>query len=111
MRPSTLAGRLWSPAGFGLVFIFFLLPFLTVSCGDGNRRIDSTFNGVDVVVGGAPAGRGGGGTDVVSAGFGGGGAAATSGLAWPKSADEMLTLGSSAGALAQPKTVQPPFSA
>jgi len=55
MRPTTLAGRLWSPAGFGLIFIFFLLPFLTVSCGDGNGRIDSTFNGVDVVVGGAPA--------------------------------------------------------
>ena len=55
MNQRTLAGRLWSPAGFGLVFIFFLLPLLTVSCGNGDAQIDSTFNGVDVVVGGAPS--------------------------------------------------------
>jgi hypothetical protein len=47
-------GRLLSPAGFGLVLIFFLLPFLTVSCGTGEEKIQSTFSGVDMAVGTSP---------------------------------------------------------
>jgi hypothetical protein len=54
MKQHTLSGRLLSPAGFGLVLIFCLLPFLTVSCGTSGEMIDSTFTGVDMVVGGEP---------------------------------------------------------
>jgi hypothetical protein len=53
MNQRTLLARLWSPAGFGLVLLLFLLPFLTVSCG-GEQRIDSTFTGMDLIIGGAP---------------------------------------------------------
>ena len=53
MNQRTLLSRLWSPAGFGLVLLLFLLPFLTVSCG-GEQRIDSTFTGMDLIIGGAP---------------------------------------------------------
>jgi hypothetical protein len=54
MSQRTLAGKLLSPAGFGLVLIFCLLPFLTVSCGTQTETIDSTFTGVDLVIGGPP---------------------------------------------------------
>ena len=53
MNQRTLLDRLWSPAGFGLVLLLFLLPFLTVSCG-GEQRIDSTFTGMDLIIGGPP---------------------------------------------------------
>lgn len=53
MNQRTLLDRLWSPAGFGLVLLLFLLPFLTVSCG-GEQPIESTFTGLDLVIGGAP---------------------------------------------------------
>ena len=52
MRQRTLIGRLLSPAGFGLVLIFFLLPFLTVSCGSG--AIQSSFTGLTLATGGDP---------------------------------------------------------
>ena len=54
MNERTLTGRLLSPAGFGLVLIFCLLPFLTVSCGTAGETITSTFTGVDMVIGGEP---------------------------------------------------------
>ncbi len=53
MNQRTLLSRLLSPAGFGLVLLMFLLPFVTVSCG-GERQITSTFTGVDMVVGSPP---------------------------------------------------------
>lgn len=55
MESRTLIGRLLSPAGFGLVLILFLTPFLTVSCdATGAATVTSTFTGIDLVVGGAP---------------------------------------------------------
>lgn len=54
MNQRALIGRLLSPAGFGLVLLFFLLPFLTVSCGGGEERIRWTFTGIDMVVGSPP---------------------------------------------------------
>jgi hypothetical protein len=54
MNQRTLLSRLLSPAGFGLVLIFFLLPFVTVSCGDGTDKVDATFTGMDMAVGGMP---------------------------------------------------------
>ncbi len=53
MNQRTLLDRLLSPAGFGLVPLMFLLPFLTVSCGEADK-IKSTFTGIDLVVGGSP---------------------------------------------------------
>jgi hypothetical protein len=50
----TLIGRLLSPAGFGLVLLLFLLPFLAVSCGSGEEKAVGTFTGIDMVVGGEP---------------------------------------------------------
>lgn len=54
-----LVRRLLSPAGFLLVAICFVLPFVTVSCessgGDPPGVIaEGTYSGVDMVVGGAP---------------------------------------------------------
>jgi hypothetical protein len=53
-----LVERLLSPAGFGLALLFFLLPFLTVSCvvaeGDQQAVVDYTFTGLDLATGGAP---------------------------------------------------------
>jgi hypothetical protein len=54
MNQRTLLRRLLSPAGFGLVLIFFLLPFVTVSCGAGTDKVDATFTGMDMAVGGMP---------------------------------------------------------
>jgi hypothetical protein len=53
MNQRTLLGRLFSPAGFGLVLLLFLMPFVTVSCGSP-EPIDATFTGLDMVVGGEP---------------------------------------------------------
>jgi len=44
MNQRTLLGRLLSPAGFGLVLIFFLLPFTTVSCGSATEKAEATFD-------------------------------------------------------------------
>jgi hypothetical protein len=54
MDQRTLIGRLLSPAGFGLVLLFFLMPFLSVSCGSGQETAVGTFTGIDMVVGGEP---------------------------------------------------------
>jgi hypothetical protein len=54
MNERTLIGRLLSPAGFGLVLLLFLLPFLSVSCGSGAETAVGTFTGIDMVVGGEP---------------------------------------------------------
>src|SRR5690606_34419378 len=53
MNQRTLLDRLWSPAGFGLVLLLLLFPFLTVSCGN-EQPIESTFTGLDLVIGGGP---------------------------------------------------------
>ncbi len=55
MNQRTLIDRLLSPAGFGLVLLLFLIPFATVSCGVGDERVDATFTGLDLVVGGNPS--------------------------------------------------------
>jgi hypothetical protein len=54
MNQRTLLRRLLSPAGFGLVLIFFLLPFVTVSCGDSTGTVEATFSGLDMAIGGSP---------------------------------------------------------
>jgi hypothetical protein len=54
MNQRTLLGRLLSPAGFGLVLIFFLLPFTTVSCGSATEKAEATFTGLDMAIGGVP---------------------------------------------------------
>jgi hypothetical protein len=54
MNQQTLIGRLLSPAGFGLVLLLLLLPFLAVSCGSGEETAVGTFTGVDLVIGGEP---------------------------------------------------------
>ncbi len=58
MNSRSLVDRLLSPAGFGLALLFFLLPFLTVSCvvSDGEQQVvvDYTFTGLDLATGGAP---------------------------------------------------------
>ena len=54
MNQRTLVGRLLSPAGFGLVLIFFLLPFATVSCGNSAEQVQATFSGLDLAIGGLP---------------------------------------------------------
>lgn len=58
MNPRSLADRLLSPAGFGLVLLLFLLPFVTVSCGSSDAQspftVDYTFTGLDLVTGGPP---------------------------------------------------------
>jgi len=55
----TLAARLFSPTGFVLVLLTFLLPFLAVACQAGGSdgrtfSFSATFTGVDLVVGGTP---------------------------------------------------------
>ena len=62
MTSRTLVDRLLSPAGFGLALLFFLLPFVTVSCGaeihneplNGTYTYAVTFTGLDLATGGAP---------------------------------------------------------
>ena len=55
MNDRTLINRLLSPAGFGLVLIFFLMPFFTVSCGVNDKtQIRSTFTGLALVTGSQP---------------------------------------------------------
>jgi hypothetical protein len=62
MTPRSLVDRLLSPAGFGLALLFFLLPFVSVSCGaqvdeppnQGRHTYDVTFTGVDLLIGGSP---------------------------------------------------------
>jgi hypothetical protein len=54
MNQRTLLRRLVSPAGFGLVLILFLLPFVTVSCGDSTGTVEATFSGLNMAIGGSP---------------------------------------------------------
>jgi hypothetical protein len=54
MNQRTLIDRLLSPAGFGLVLLLLLLPFLAVSCGSGEETAIGTFTGIDMIVGGEP---------------------------------------------------------
>ena len=54
MSERTLIGRLLSPAGFGLVLLLFLLPFLSVSCSTDGGDVVATFSGVDMLIGGEP---------------------------------------------------------
>jgi len=55
MNDRTLIKKLLSPAGFGLVLIFFLMPFFTVSCGvDENSTIRTTYSGISLVTGSLP---------------------------------------------------------
>jgi hypothetical protein len=58
MTSRTLLDRLASPAGFALALLLFLLPFITVSCEasltGSPARVDATFTGVDLLVGGSP---------------------------------------------------------
>jgi hypothetical protein len=60
MDQRTLLNRLLSPAGFGLILLLFLLPFVAVSCtptaidGAAGDKVDATFTGADMLVGGAP---------------------------------------------------------
>jgi hypothetical protein len=55
MSDRTLINRLLSPAGFGLVLIFFLMPFFTVSCGvDEKSQVKTTFTGLALVTGAQP---------------------------------------------------------
>ena len=70
MNQRTLIDRLLSPAGFGLVLLLFLFPFVTVSCGvatpetSANFEQSFSFTGVDLLVGGSPDITVSGGTDV-----------------------------------------------
>ncbi len=70
MDQRTLIDRLLSPAGFGLVLLLFLLPFVTVSCGvttdetTANFEQSFSFTGVDLLVGGSPDISVSGGNDV-----------------------------------------------
>jgi hypothetical protein len=54
MNQRAPVGRLLSPAGFGLVLLMFLLPFLSVSCEAEGAEFVGTFTGIDMVVGGEP---------------------------------------------------------
>jgi hypothetical protein len=54
MSQPTLLGKLFSPAGFGLVLLLFFLPFVAVSCGPAEHRVTATYSGLDMVVGNAP---------------------------------------------------------
>jgi hypothetical protein len=60
MNQRTFIDRLLSPAGFGLVLLLFLLPFVTVSCGvktgeaSANLEQSFAFTGVDLLIGGTP---------------------------------------------------------
>ncbi|MGE5826854.1 MAG: hypothetical protein ACM30G_00620 [Micromonosporaceae bacterium] len=58
MARSPLLTRLLSPAGFGLVLMLLLLPFLAVACDvttpDERLSFSATFTGWDLVVGGSP---------------------------------------------------------
>ena len=69
MTSQSLVDRLLSPAGFGLVLLMFLLPFVTVSCSTevvddpaagsslvagGPVTLDVDFTGVDLLTGASP---------------------------------------------------------
>jgi hypothetical protein len=56
MTSRRLIDRLLSPAGFALVLLAFLLPFVSVSCSnpDNTNTAVATFTGIDYVVGGEP---------------------------------------------------------
>src|SRR5215217_8868932 len=54
MRQPTLAGKLLSPAGFGLVLLCFFLPFVAVSCGPADNQLTATFTGLSMVSNGRP---------------------------------------------------------
>ncbi len=67
MTSRSLVDRLLSPAGFGLVLLMFLLPFVTISCSadvvdagdsslvaDGPVTLDVDFTGVDLLTGASP---------------------------------------------------------
>jgi hypothetical protein len=54
MNQRTLLDRLLSPAGFGLVLLLFLFPFVTVACSAEGANVDASFTGLDFVVGGEP---------------------------------------------------------
>ncbi|MGH3647056.1 MAG: hypothetical protein ACRDTM_07760 [Micromonosporaceae bacterium] len=54
MQAGPVVRRLLSPGGFVLVAVCFLLPFLTVSCEAEGHRGELTYQGTDLVVGGAP---------------------------------------------------------
>lgn len=43
-----LIRRLLSPAGFVLVGLLFLLPFVTASCGGGSVAVTESFTGIDL---------------------------------------------------------------
>lgn len=43
-----LIRRLLSPAGFVLVGLLFLLPFVTASCGDGTVAVTESYTGIDL---------------------------------------------------------------
>lgn len=51
----TLLSRLFSPAGFGLVLLCFLLPFVGVSCNAQELgSVDVDYSGLDLAAGGSP---------------------------------------------------------
>jgi hypothetical protein len=54
MASRTLLSRLLSPAGFGLVLLFFLLPFVAISCTTPGGSVKASFTGTDMIVGGKP---------------------------------------------------------
>jgi len=54
MTQRTLLTRLLSPAGFGLVLLFFLLPFVAISCDTSAGAVEATFTGTDMLIGGDP---------------------------------------------------------
>jgi hypothetical protein len=54
MTTRTLMGRLLSPAGFGLILIFFLFPFVAISCDTQRGPVTASFTGMDMVIGGQP---------------------------------------------------------
>lgn len=53
----TLVSRLVGPAGFALAALFFLFPFVAVSCDDPELggSIEVSYTGVDLATGGDPA--------------------------------------------------------
>lgn len=49
-----IVGRLFSPAGFLLVLLFFLLPFASVSCEVFGAEIGADYTGLDMATNGEP---------------------------------------------------------
>lgn len=53
--PSSLS-RLWSPSGFALAVVLFVLPFVGVSCSNQDLgTLDSSYTAFDLATGGAPS--------------------------------------------------------